>query len=143
MWRWIKELFSIWIFNSYSMIQANFDGIRDLLKQKFCRNQSKGVNILTETHINLDQIYHIRNNWLGPIFFSPGYSHTKWLLVLLHSGLEGVTKVGTNPKWRFVLFNVTPFNDRVPCVCAPSGHSTRELLAKGHFFSRTAKLYGK
>ena len=26
---------------------------------------------LTETHINHDQTHHIRNNWLGPIFFSP------------------------------------------------------------------------
>ena len=56
-------------------------GIRDPLKQdlalEFRRNQSKVICILTETHISHDQIHHIKNNWLGPIFFSPGESHTK------------------------------------------------------------------
>ena len=35
---------------------------------------------------------------------------------------------------RFVSFKVTPSNDRVLCIYAPSGHSTREQLARGHFF---------
>ena len=120
------------------MIYDNFGGIRDPLKQnlalQFCRNRNKDVNILTETHINLDQIHHIRNNWLGAIFFSPGDSHTKGLLVLLHLGLEGVTEVDIDPKGRFVSFKVTPSNDRVLCVYAPSGNSTREQLARGRFF---------
>ena len=38
---------------------------------------NKVISILTETHINHDQIHHTRNNWLGPIFFSPGDSNTK------------------------------------------------------------------
>ena len=86
---------------------------------------------LAETHINLDQIYQIRSNWLSPIFFSPGNSHTKWLLVLLHLGLEDVTKVATDSKGRFSSFKVTPSNDRVLCVYAPSGHGISEQLAKG------------
>ena len=32
---------------------------------------NKVISILTETHINHDQIHHTRNNLLGPIFFSP------------------------------------------------------------------------
>ena len=104
------------------MIYENFGGIRDCLKQnlglQFCRNQNKDVSILTETHINLDQIHHVRNNWLRAIFFSPGDSHTKGLLVLFHLGLEGVTEVDTDPKGRFVSFKVTPSNDRVLCVYA-------------------------
>ena len=71
---------------------------------------------------------------MGTIFFSPGDSHTEGLLVLLHLGLEGVTEVATDPKGRFVSFKVTPSNDRVLCVYAPSGHSTREQLARGCFF---------
>ena len=55
--------------------------IRDPLKQelalKFCRNQNKVVSILTESHINHDQIHRIGNNWLGFNFFSPGDSQTK------------------------------------------------------------------
>ena len=31
---------------------------------------------------------HIRSNWLGPIFLSPGRSHTKGLIAQLHPGLE-------------------------------------------------------
>ena len=104
------------------MIYDNSGGIRDPLKQnlvlQFCKNQNKDVIILTETHISLDQIHHIRNNWLGAIFFSPGDSHTKGLLVLLRLGLEGVTQVDTDPKGRFVSFKVTPSNDRVLCVYA-------------------------
>ena len=63
------------------MIFANVGGFKDPLKQdlalEFCRNQNKDFSILTEPHINHDQIHHIRNNWLGPIFSSPEDSHTK------------------------------------------------------------------
>ena len=71
---------------------------------------------------------------MGSIFFSPGDSHTKGLLVLLHLGLEGITEVDTDPKGRFASFKLTPSNDRVLCVYAPLGYSTREQLAKGRFF---------
>ena len=120
------------------MIYVNFGCIREPLKQnlvlQFCRNRNKEVSNLTETHIKLDQIYYIKNNWLGAIFFSPGDSNTKGLLVLFHLGLEGVTEVNTDPKRRFVYFKFTPSNDRVLCVYAPSRHSTREQLARGCFF---------
>ena len=70
---------------------------------------------------------------LGPIVFSPGDSHTKGLLVVLHLGLEGVTKVDTDPKGRFVSFKVTLYNDWILCVYVPSGDSTREQLSRGRF----------
>ena len=41
----------------------------------FCRKQNKDNSILTKSHINHDQTHHIKNNWLGPIFFSPEESH--------------------------------------------------------------------
>ena len=120
------------------MIYDHVGDIRDPLKQdlalKLCINQNKVISILTETYINHDQIHHIRNNWLGPIFFSPGDGHKKGLLVLLYLGLEGITKVDTDPKGRFVSFQVTPSNERVVCVYALSGYSTSEQLAKGRFF---------
>ena len=68
------------------MIYANVP-IRDPLKQDlaldFYRKKNKYINILTETHIKHDQIFHIRNNWLGPIFLSPGSSHTKGFIAQL------------------------------------------------------------
>ena len=82
----------------------------------FEETETKKVGILAETYINLDQIHHIRNNWLGPIFFSLGDSHTKGLLVLLHLCLEDVNEVDTDPKGRFVSFKVTLSNDKVLCV---------------------------
>ena len=104
------------------MIYDNFGGIRHPLKNnlgfQFCRNRNKDVNILTETHIKLDQIHRIKNNWLGVIFFSPGDSHKKELLVLLHLGVEGVTEVYTDPEKRFASFKVILSNDRVLCVYA-------------------------
>ena len=116
------------------MIYANVGGIRDPLKQSltlgFCRNQNKDISILPDH----DQIYHTRNNWLGSIFFSSGVSHIEGLLVLLHPGLEGVTEADTDPKGRIVSFKVTPSNDRVLCVYVPSGHITREQLARGRYF---------
>ena len=69
------------------------------------------ISILTETHISYDQIHNTRNNWLSPIFFSPGDSHTKGMLFLLHLGLEGITEVDTDPKERFVSFKVTTSNE--------------------------------
>ena len=44
---------------------------------------------------------------MDPIIFSPGDSHTKESLVLLHPGLEGFTEV---PKEGFVSFKVTPLH---------------------------------
>ena len=43
-------------------------------------------------------------------------------------------KVDIDPKGRFVSFKFTPSNDRVLCVYAPSGYSTREQLDRGRFF---------
>ena len=48
---------------------------------------------------------------MGPIFSSPGDSHTKGMLFLLHLGLEGITEVDTDPKERFVSFKVTTSNE--------------------------------
>ena len=103
------------------MIYANVGGIRDPLKQdlalEFCRKQNKYISILTETHIKHDQILHIRSNWLGPIFLSPGRSHTQGLIAQLHPGLEGVTEVDTDPKERFVSFKITVSNNRSLLLC--------------------------
>ena len=58
------------------MLYANIGDIRDLVKQElaleFCRSQNKDICILAETDTNQDQIHQLRNNWLGPIFCSPG-----------------------------------------------------------------------
>ena len=43
-------------------------------------------------------------------------------------------EVATDPNRRFVPFKVTPSNGRVLLVYVPSGHKTREQLAKRHFF---------
>ena len=86
------------------MIYVNVGSIRDPLKQDlaldFYRKQNKYMSILTKTHIKHDQILHIRNNWLGPIFLSPGSGHTKAFI---------------DPKGRFVSFKVTLSNNRVLC----------------------------
>ena len=78
---------------------------------RFPKKKKNDIGILTEAHIKHDQIHHqthIRNNGLGPIFFSPEDSHTKGPLVLHHLGLEGITEVDTDSKGRFVSFQVTP-----------------------------------
>ena len=103
---------------------------KENLAPELYRNQNKDSSISTETHINHDQIHHIRNDWLGSIFFFPGDSHAKGLLVLLHAGLERVTKVDTDPKRKFVSFKITLSNHRVLCVYAFSGHSIKEQLAR-------------
>ena len=93
------------------MIYSNVGSIRDPLKQDLAldsyRKQNKYISILTETHIKHDQILHIRNNWLGPIFLSPGSSHTKGFIAQLHLDLEGVAQIDTDPKGRFDTFKVT------------------------------------
>ena len=144
-----------WTFYSlnFQWLHANFGSIRDPLKQnlalRFCRNQNKenkGVIILTETHINLDQIHHIRNNSLDkkcsfPLRISSvNMSHTKGLLVLLHLALEVVPEVDIDPEGSFVSFKITLSSDRVLCVYALSRDSTRENLA---FFWRATKSYRK
>ena len=96
-------------FSAYSMIYANVDGIRDLLKQdlalEFCRKQNKYIIILTETHIKHDQILVVTYS-----------SHTKRLIDQLHAGLEGVTEIDTNPKGTFASFKITLSNNLVLSV---------------------------
>ena len=96
------------------MIYDHVGAIKDPLKQdvapEFCRNEKNVISILTETHINHDKIHHTRNNWLGPIFFSPGDIHAKPMPFLFHLGLEDITEVDTDPKGRFVSFKVTTSN---------------------------------
>ena len=96
----------------------------------FCRNQNKVISILTEIHINHDQIHHLRNIWQGYNFFSLGGSHTKGCLSCFIWDL----KLDTDPKGRFVSFKFTPSNDRVLCIYAPSGYSTKEQLDRERFF---------
>ena len=121
------------------MIYDHIGGFRDSLKQylalQFCRKRNKVISVLTETHINHDQIHNIWNNWLGSNFSSPGNSITKGCLfcsiwILRISFIE----IGTYSKGRFASFKFTPSNDRVLCVYAPSGYSTREQLAMRCFF---------
>ena len=79
------------------MLHVNVCGIRDPEKQdlalEFCRSQNKDICILSETHFNNDQIHQVRNNWLGPTFFSPGDTHSKGILVLLHPGFDDDTEI--------------------------------------------------
>ena len=111
------------------MIYDHNGGIRDPLKEdlplEFCRHQNKVISIFTETHINHDQIYHIRNNWLGSNFLSQKDNAKECL---------SDWRVDTDLKGRFVFFRFTPSNDRVSCVDAPSAYNAREQLARGRFF---------
>ena len=43
-------------------------------------------------------------------------------------------KLDTDSKGRFVSFKFTPSNDRVLCIYAPSGYSTKEQLDRERFF---------
>ena len=102
----------------------------------FAENKTIYLSILIETYIKHDHILHIRNNWLGLIFLSPGSTHTKGLIAHFHPTLKDITEVDTDPKGRFVSFKVTLCNNRVLCFCAPSRYNTREQLVKGRFFER-------
>ena len=99
------------------LVTSNFHHWTRIWHLRFRWNQNKEFTILTETHINLDQIHHIRNNWLGAIFLL----------------LEKVTQKDCLSCFILVL-NVIPSNDRVLSVYASSGNNTREQLARGHFF---------
>ena len=59
------------------------------------------------------------------------------MLFLLHLVLEGVTEGDNDPKERSVSFKVTTSNES--SVCAPSGYSTREQLARWRFFEGLQK----
>ena len=96
------------------MIHDRVGASRDPLKQdlepetkKILPKPNKVISILTETHINYDQIHHTRNNWLDSIFFSPGDSHIKEMLFVLHMGLESIR----GWYWSFVSFKVTTSNE--------------------------------
>ena len=65
---------------------------------------------------------------MDPIFFSPGDSHTKGLLVLLDRALEGITEVNTDPKGGFVslrlpLSLMTEFSVFMPLQAIAAGNN--------------------
>ena len=72
--------------------------IKDPLKQdlalKFCRSKSKNIIILTKSHINDDQIQHIRDNCLGlkgdlcPLRLLPLMTNFSVLMPLQGAGQE-------------------------------------------------------
>ena len=106
-------------FSDFLMVTAKYLSMLEIwqdLALEFCRKQYKDISILTEIHVNHDQKRHIRNNWFGHIFFSPADIHTEGLLVLIHSGVEGITEVDTDLKGRRVSFKATPSNGRVLCA---------------------------
>ena len=78
----LRSFFSL-IFQWLQRYVHNVGDFKDPLKQdlalEFCRNQNKNFSILTETFINHDQIHHIKNNWLDPIFLSPGVTQKNCL----------------------------------------------------------------
>ena len=118
-----------------------FLNLHQKAKLEFRKKRNNNNSILTEAYINHDQIHQTINNWLGSIFFSPRNIHTKALLGQLHPGLEGVAEVDTDLKGRFMFFKVTLSNNRVLCVCVPSGRSTKEQLIKGRFFEGLLNIW--
>lgn len=56
------------------------------------------------------------------------------MLALLHPGFDDVTEIDIDQKGRFLSFKVTPPSDRVLCVYAPSGDSSRNYLARRRLF---------
>ena len=79
---------------------------------------------------------------MGPIFFSPGDSHTKGLLVLLHWVLKVSLRLTLIQKARLCPLRLLPLMTEF-CVYAPSGYSTREQLARGRFFEGLQNYMGK
>ena len=67
----LRNFFSL-IFNGSSMIYAIVGDSKNPLKQnlafKFYIKQKKGISVLTEIHINHDQMHNTRNNCLLDIF---------------------------------------------------------------------------
>ena len=99
------------------------------------------ISILTETHINHDQIHHTRNNWLGPIFFSPRDTQTNGMLFLFHLGLEGIAEADTDPKERFVSFKITTSNESSLFVTLQGIAPESSCLTA--LFGRTTNIYAK
>ena len=106
------------------MIYDYFGGIRYPLKQglalEFCRNKHKVTSILTQTHINHDQIHHIKNNWR--------------LLVLLDLGLWGITEIDTDPKGGFCFLRLLPMMTELSVVMPLQDVAPRKSWLEGRFF---------
>ena len=100
---------------------------------------NKVISILTETHINHDQIHHTRNNWLGSIFFFPGVIQKECFLCFIW--VLNISEVDTDPERRFVSFTVTTSNESflfVPLQCI-----ARENTWLGSTFLKDYKILCK
>ena len=93
----------------YGRVGATRDPLKQELAPEFCQNQKKTSLFQLKLISTMIKYTIARNKTL--IISSPGDSHTKGMLFLLHLSLEGVTEVDTHPKGRLVSFKVTTPNE--------------------------------
>ena len=124
------------------MIYDNVGGIRNPFWSRsgtwvLQKKNNKDISILIETHVTHDQRHHqihIRNNWLGSIFFCPGDFHTKDRLSCFVGVLRISLKLTLTEKEGLCLLRLLhSLYDRILCIYALSGYSTREQSARGSF----------
>ena len=69
------------------------------------------------------------------------WSHTKGLLVLLHSGFESTTKVDTDPKQGLSPFIILPLMTEISVFMSLQGIIPWKSWLRGEFLWRTTKLF--
>ena len=75
----------------------------------------------------------------SPLFLF--WSHTKGLLVLLHSSFESATKVDTDPKQGLSPFIILPLMTDISVFMSLQGIIPWKSWLRGEFLWRTTKLY--
>ena len=109
-----------------SILVASDIPLKQNLALQFCRNRNKEVSILIETHMNLDQVHHIRNNWLDAIVFSPEDRKQKDCLPCFIWVLKVSLRFTLIQKGGLFALRLLRLMTRVFCFYAPSQHSTKE-----------------
>ena len=133
--------------SSYSIISLNTGGLRtqDRLDTalQYCKNSEADFSILQETHLGPAKYNQLRNDWQGQIILAPGTVHRDGIMLLRKNSAPEIQLLRSDPKGKYLIFNIVNTNDTVVAIYAPSGILKEKRQERKLFYYRIRRLIRK
>ena len=133
--------------SSYSIISLNTGGLKtqDRLDTalQYCKNSEADFSILQETHLGPAKYNQLRNDWQGQIILAPGTVHRDGIMLLRKNSAPEIQLLRSDPKGKYLIFNIVNTNDTVVAIYAPSGILKEKRQERKLFYYRIRRLIRK